>query len=108
MPKLKQYNLYGGLPPHRKVDTSREAAVSMLPHVGREQGRLLEYLKASSTGATDEQLSLGTGMSRQGVCGRRNELMKLGLVKFSGQYRIATTGRRVRVWVARLPLPKEE
>ena len=99
----KQYGLglYGGLPPHQRVDTSREAAISMLPHVGAQQTKVLEFLEArGERGATDEEIEHGIGMLRQGVCGRRNELVKRYLVKFSGKYRTASTGRRVRVWVA--------
>ena len=96
---MTQYNLYGGLPPHRKVDTSKEAAVSILPHVNAMQERVLGYIE-SHDGATDSEIEQGLKMLRQTVCARRNELMKLGLVKWSGEYRKADTGRRVRVWVA--------
>jgi len=55
------------------------------------------------TGATDEEIELGTGMPHQTASARRNELAGRGLVYPAGNRRRATkSGKLATVWLATL------
>lgn len=88
-------------------DTSQDAAASV--DVRRSQAQVLRVL-AELGPSTDEQLvdfftqSANCGgpyrMSPSGVRSRRAELVRLGLVQWTGQRACMHTGRMARVWEA--------
>ena len=93
---------YGGLPPYRKgSDTSREAARSVARGAPTKRAEVYGYILArGDDGATDAEIERGLSMLRQTVCARRNELVKLGMIRDSGRRRTSLhTGRRCAVWV---------
>ena len=91
---------YGGVPPHVKdSDTSREAAMSVLPKAGSKRRRIFDLI-AGSKGVTDDELEGLTGWRHQTVSARRRELVLLELVKDSGERRKTSSGRSATVWVA--------
>jgi len=49
--------------------------------LGEKQQMVLDCLAAFPDGLTDKMIALETGLSLSSVCGRRNELMHLGLVE---------------------------
>ena len=95
---------YRGLPPYQKgSDTSREAARSVARGAPTKRAEVYGYILArGKAGATDAEIEGGLSMLRQSVCGRRNELVTLGMIRDSGQRRTSPhTGRRCAVWVVR-------
>ena len=95
---------YGGLPPHQKgSDTSREGARSVARGAPTKRTEVYGYILArSDAGATDAEIERGLSILRQSVCARRNELVKLGMIRDSGRRRTSLhTGRRCAVWVVR-------
>ncbi len=101
---LDERQPYGGLPPHQKgSDTSREAARSAAECAPTKRAEVYGYILArGDAGATDAEIEGGLSMLRQSVCARRNELVKLGMIRDSGHRRNSPhTGRRCAVWVVR-------
>ena len=95
---------YRGLPPHQKgSDTSREAARSVAESAPTKRAEVYGYILArGDAGATDAEIEGGLSMLRQTVCGRRNELVTLAMIRDSGRRRTSPhTGRRCAVWVVR-------
>ena len=92
------------LPPHQKgSDTSREAARNVARGAPTKRAEVYGYILArGDAGATDAEIEGGLSMLRQSVCARRNELVKLGMIRDSGRRRTSLhTGRRCAVWVVR-------
>ena len=92
----------GYLPPHHKgSDTSREAARSVAEDAPTQRSEVYGYILArGQAGATDAEIERGLSMLRQSVCARRNELVRLGMIRDSGRRRTAPhTGRLCAVWV---------
>jgi len=88
---------YGGLPGHvADSDTSRDAAVSMLPNVGTKRRVIYDWLVDFPS--TDDELEAATGWRHQTVSARRRELVMLGLVVDSGKRRETSSGRAATVW----------
>lgn len=84
------------------VDTEREAASRIAPVTGTRRVQLLRaYVEAGERGLTDFESARVTRMRRSGVCGRRSELIKQGLVRDSGTRRVdPVTDMRCVVYVA--------
>ena len=91
------YNHYGGTPPHVDTDTSRQAAIAVLPKVGKQQARVYEAFKVCGP-STDDQLSQATGLPLSSICARRNELCKMGLVQKTINRRSTRQGGTAIVW----------
>ena len=83
-------------------DTSREAARTVAEDAPTKRAEVYGYILARDrAGATDAEIERGLSMLRQSVCGRRNELVTLGMIRDSGRRRTSPhTGRRCAVWVA--------
>lgn len=87
--------------PFSEPDTSRAAAVSMAPSVGQLQSMVLAHIRSCHwQGVTDDEGEHRLGLHHTTYAPRRNELVKLGLVEDSGNRRVATSGRRQKVWIA--------
>ena len=57
-------------------------------------------IRGAPGGLTDEEIARVTGLLRSAVCGRRNELVALGLLTASSQRRRSEAGVRSVVWIA--------
>ena len=93
----------GDLPPYQKgSDTSREAARSVAEDAPTKRAEVYGYILArGDAGATDAEIERGLSMLRQSVCGRRNELVRLRMIRDSGRRRTSPqTERLCAVWVA--------
>ena len=80
--------------------TSRAAAESMEPHVNRLQKKVLDALRLSRHGESDESLGQITGLPQSTLRPRRVELVNKGLIKDSGETRKTLSGRSATVWIA--------
>ena len=93
--------------PHNGTDTSRAAAASLAPHVGRLEAVVLEAIReAGEHGATDDEVEIATGLAHQSVSPRRISLQRLGLVVQAidsegvNVTRPTRSGRKATVWIA--------
>ncbi len=87
-------------PAQRHSATSVAAAKAIEPNAETLRACVLAYLRAVKSGATDEEIQEVTGMEGNTERPRRTELVRLGLVKDSGQVRKTRSGRDAVVWVA--------
>lgn len=85
-------------------ETSWEAARSVTG-IRESQAEVLRLFK--STGAmTDEEMVSryefvdARSQSPSGLRTRRSELVKAGLLRWTGETRIGSTGRKMRIWAA--------
>ena len=76
--------------PHNRTETSIQAAKYIKPKVGRLQQVVLDCLKDVDFGLTRDELSIVSGLSTATICGRCNELLKIGLITpgFNGSKKI--------------------
>jgi len=63
----------------------------------KQQKQVYDYLLAFP-GSSDKEISRGTGLPINSVTGRRNELLKLGLVRGEKIKVCQYTGRKVYAW----------
>ena len=92
------------IPPYvRHSDTSRQAALSILPNAGSLQREVYEcLLDAGTYGLTDAEIQSQLNMRGDTQRPRRVELCRKGLVFNSGRERkLDGTVRAARVWLAR-------
>lgn len=83
-------------------ETSKEAAESVAPHLGKLQGRVMAFVAArGAVGATDWELEHYLGLCHQSASARRRELVLKGLIGKSGRTRATGSGRKANVWVPR-------
>ena len=93
--------LYGGLPPHEHVETSREAALSMLPFIDNQQERVFQCIYGCRLdGATDDEIETATGICHASASARRRALVLLERVVNLGIKRRTSHGRFAFVHVA--------
>lgn len=93
--------LYDGRPPAEEVDTSRGAADDIEPHANTLRWLVLQKIREQGEhGATDDELESMLELRHQTCSARRRELVLLGRVKHGGAYRLTSSGRKARVWVA--------
>ncbi len=92
---------YNGEPPCVATSpTSREAATRIRKAIGPLHEKVLAYLNANPSGATDEELIEALSASKPNtIRPRRIELTAIGKVKDSGTTRQTHSGRRAVVWV---------
>lgn len=69
--------------------------------LGKLQQAVYDYLLLHPR-SSDRQITDGLGMTINCLCGRRNELMDMGLVKNSGLEYDEVTRRMVMVWSANI------
>lgn len=90
----------------RDPDTSHEAAGSISSQtLRRNQDAVWRFLRdhGPCTDRFMEDRYPYTSLPRQSLSGlrtRRNELVKKGLVEWTGDYETLNTGRRARIWKA--------
>lgn len=85
----------------RGSETSKEAAIAAEPNAGTQRRLVLDALRWQRTfGLTDHEMQEDLQMNPSTQRPRRVELVKAGLVKESGRFRLTPSGRRAVVWVA--------
>jgi len=100
-PQHQPNYVYGGEPPSVPVDTSEQAAHSMVKVTGTLRIAVYQYIKGQGTrGATDNEVERVLDMRHQTASARRRELYLGGWVKDSGARRPTDSGRPAIVWVA--------
>ncbi len=105
-----QLSLFGpARPPRRRIDavkpalgkaeTSREAAASIegSPAARQRQQVLGELRRRGEAGATRQELAHALGLGEASVCGRVDELIRLGEAFQAGVRRKTTSGRSAAV-----------
>jgi len=93
---------YPDAPAFRNTDTSREAAESVAPKLGRLQRLVLEAIKSRGAhGLTADECAETLGLDRYSVQPRTSELRLKGKIADSGKRRRNATGKSAIVWVAR-------
>lgn len=75
------------LPPAVPVSTSIEAAEAVAGLAPAMRARVRAYIMDQRDGATRHEIAAGLRMKLQTVCGRCNELLKLGLIYQSDETR---------------------
>ncbi len=90
------------VPPHqRHSDTSRAAALAMIPKFKGLMLNLFRFFKArGELGMTDEEGQFMSGINGNSYRPGRVKLVDLGLVVDSGMRRKTRSGKEAVVWVA--------
>jgi len=106
----KKYDLYNGLPPHEKTSsTSREAAISMLPHAKAIRMKIYRMIDASGdNGLTVDEIEIAGSYIHQTASARVTELLQEGLIANSQRQRNTRQGRKASVWVTSGKEPPEQ
>lgn len=79
-------------------ETSEAAAKAIKPSTATLRYEVLEAIRFLN-GATDEQIQEFTGFNPSTSRPRRVELVRMGLVKDSGETRNTSSGRKATFWV---------
>jgi predicted transcriptional regulator len=74
-------------------DTSREAYAVSKPEFGRQQQEIMNYVRHSTATYTRSELALALDLAINAVCGRVNELIKLGALVELDRRKCKVTGR---------------
>jgi len=93
------YHHYGGIPPHQRGETSREAAQAILPRTGTLRRRVYDWWYAQLEGGTDDEAQVALEMDPSTERPRRIELTQDGLLVETNLTRPTRSGRRARVYV---------
>jgi hypothetical protein len=113
----RPYDLYGGLPPYVKdSETSKEAAISMLPYAQAMRMKYYGMIVVASEreqdapdyGFTVDEIESITKDIHQTVSARCTELKQDGLVADSGRTRITRHGRPAEVLVVTGKAPPQQ
>lgn len=87
--------------PHNGTPTSRAAAESLTPHVGRLEAVVLDAIRdAGHHGRTCDEVEQLAELSHQTTSARVRGLLDAGLIECSGLTRPTRSGRQARVYVA--------
>ena len=106
---MKQQDLFGAptddkypnAPGWTEPTTSKAAAEAIKPHVSKQQKRILDFLiERGDHGATYTEISDGTGVYAQSVCGRMVELVSKKLVVKTETTRKTPSGTDAKVYRA--------
>jgi hypothetical protein len=109
----KQLSLFGDSPrpqppgfvgaPYSDQDTSKAAALAIVPQISRLQETVLEFIRGQGAhGATCDEVESGLRMLHTTASPRILELRKKGLVEDSGQRRKTRSDRSAKVWTAHI------
>lgn len=91
------------IPAARATDpeTSQFAAASNREHRLNLGAEVLVALMKNPSGMTDWEIAAEVGRHQPSVGKRRGELVALGLVEFTGEYRLSPLGQKCRVWAVK-------
>lgn len=99
---MSQANLLDWQPPaQRHSETSRAAAEGIKPAAGTLRAKVLDCIKNSASGLSDENVQDLLQMPASTQRPRRIELVRAGLVVDSGKTRLTRSGRSAVVWCAK-------
>jgi hypothetical protein len=86
-------------------DTSKQTYRDIIDEglVGELQERVLSFI-AANPNVTDKETHKRTGLDINVVCGRRNELVEMGLVCDNGKRECSITHRKVYQWKLANPI----
>lgn len=99
-------SLFDPEPPARRGEpTQAEAAAFIRDRAPTLRERVLGYIRSRTRipamgGATIEEIAAALDMKQSTVCGRVDELRKLGLIEDSGTKRATLAGVAAKVWRA--------
>lgn len=98
----EQLELYGGLPPFaRERETSRDAAISMLPHTHTLRRKVYELIKGrGERGITCDEVEVLLDLRHQTASARIRELYLQKLIARTGRRRITRSGRGADIYIA--------
>ena len=98
-------NRFNFTPPHSEPDTSRAAAKSMRTRAPVLRAQVYAFICSRSSGATNEEIQDGLGLSGDTVRPRVWELRGNGgcvaMIRDSGTRRFTHSGRQAKVWEER-------
>lgn len=95
--------------PHNGTDTSKAAAESMEPHLGRLQQLIHDYYDSRRWyGATCDEAEAALEMRHQTCSARVKELRDKGLLVDSGERRKTRSHRSAAVYVLKQYAPKKD
>ena len=80
--------------------TSREAARRIAGGTHSLRMQVLAHLRKYPEGLTDEEMQLGIPMAQNTQRPRRIELVRMGLIRDSGDQRLTSSDRFATVWIA--------
>lgn len=81
-------------------DTSKQAALNVMPRTGTQRLAVLEAVaNGRDGGMTDEEIRDELGLRYSSECARRKELVDGGWLEDSGRTRPTSTGQEAIVWV---------
>ena len=78
--------------------TSLESYVKLEYKLGHDQQIVLDCIQ-NYPDVSDRDISCITGLEKNNVTGRRNELHKMGLIELNGEKIDRRTNRRVTRWI---------
>jgi len=78
--------------------TSIESYAKLEWHLGEDQKTVYECIQ-NNPNVSDRDISNITGLEKNNVNGRRNELFKMGLIEYNGDKIDRRTNRRVSRWI---------
>tara|TARA_R100000458_G_scaffold24230_1_gene21810 strand:- start:5 stop:337 length:333 start_codon:yes stop_codon:yes gene_type:complete len=109
---MNQISLFDQTAPHNRTETSIEAAIEIQEHIGPLQELVLNAINKSSNGMTRDELSVELEIPTATICGRCNELVKMGKIspmfKLNKKIKRATkSGRSAEVLFSCVNTPKQ-
>lgn len=84
-------------PPHNRTDTSKAAAESVKPCVGRIRSMVFDEIQRRGD-ATCDEVEQALSMSHQTTSARIRELTQAGMIDVTPRRRPTRTGRMARVY----------
>lgn len=85
-------------PPHNGTPTSAAAAQSIKLAASTQRWCIMDLLKSSPEGLTDEEIQDLSGMSPSSERPRRGELVDMGKVRDTGRTKPTKSGRMAILW----------
>lgn len=79
-------------------DTSKEAYLQILPHIGHKQQVIYEQLQQFPLSPTVAEIANSLSVDTRDVAPRVNELMHLNRIVNNGKRKCAVTGKTVFTW----------
>jgi len=82
----------------RSTSVQQYAEMDVKGVLGREQARILDIISRAGEPLTDKEISAYNDISINAVTGRRNELLKKGLIRDAGTRPCNITGNNSHIW----------
>ena len=92
---MEQISLFDQTAPHNRTETSIEAAIQIQEHIGPLQELVLNAINKSSNGMTRDELSIELEIPTATICGRCNELVKMGKISSMSTLKVHKNGSHI-------------